>query len=236
MENPHAESRGLLIIDRSAEHPDVLVRSELRFCAPKVPPSHEWNSTRANPTPTLLPTADIYCLQRRSSLVPAPLSILKTSKGLPLVPRKPVPQAPVRRRTVDIRVPGAYVDFRPSLEHERNMDEQMQKIEAEYVSRIPSKRSLSRCPNRRPVGGVKPKSYMTRVDSRARYREQRPKHRARSTTDLGGQLQEDLEVEVGSSQGKSFRRLSLGDISFELARSLVEIESILRRDDQVQSV
>lgn len=235
MENQDTECKLLLIINRSAEHPDVLVRSELRFCAPKVSPPHEWSSTRAAPISPLLPIADVYCLQR-SSLVPAPLSILKLSKELPLVPRKPVPQAPARRKTVDIRVPGAYVDFRPSLEHERNMDEQMQKIEAEYVSQIPGKRSQSKFPKRRPLGGVENKCSMTRVDSRARYREQRPLHQARSTTDLGGQLQEDPEVDDGSSQGKSFRRLSLGDISFELAHSLIEIESILRRHDKVQSM
>lgn len=107
-----------------------------------IPPPHEWNSSRTASISQLIPVADVYGLQRRSSVnFPEQLKIRKPSKDLPPVPRAST--APlVRRKTSDIKVPGAYVEHRSSFDQDQNIDEHLRKIEVAYVTRRQSTQNL----------------------------------------------------------------------------------------------
>jgi hypothetical protein len=100
----------LLIPFRNAEYPDVVVRLYLRYCPPIIPPPHEWNSSRTASMSQLIPVADIRGLQRMPSLnFPDQLKIREPGKDLPSLPRAST-APPMRRKTSDIRVPGAFVE------------------------------------------------------------------------------------------------------------------------------
>lgn len=107
-----------------------------------IPPPHEWNLSRTASMSQLIPVADVHVLQRRSSLnFPDQLSIGEPSKHLPPLPRAST--APLtRRKTSDIRVPGAFVEHQSSFDQEANLDEHLRKIEVAYVTRRQSNQNF----------------------------------------------------------------------------------------------
>jgi hypothetical protein len=107
-----------------------------------IPPPHEWNLSRTASMSQLIPVADVPGLQRRSSMnFPDQLSIREPSKNLPPLPRAST--APLmRRKTSDIRVPGAFVEHKSSFDQEANLDEHLRKIEVAYVTRRQSNQNL----------------------------------------------------------------------------------------------
>jgi len=107
-----------------------------------IPSPHEWNSSRTASISQLIPVADMYGLQRRPSVnFPEQLKIQKPGKGLlPVLRASTAPL--VRRKTSDIKVPGAYVEYRSSFDQDRNLDEHLRKIEVAYVTRRRSTQNL----------------------------------------------------------------------------------------------
>jgi hypothetical protein len=125
-----------MFLSRYAEYPDVVVRPDLRYCPPIIPPPHEWNSSRTASMSQLIPLADIHGLQRMSSMdFPDQLRVREPAKNLPPLPRASTAPGPMRRKTTDIRVPGAFVEHRSSFDQEANLDEHLRKIEVAYVTR-----------------------------------------------------------------------------------------------------
>jgi hypothetical protein len=90
----------------------------------------------------LIPVADVHGLQRRSSMsFPDQLRIREPGKNPPPLPRAFT--APLtRRKTSDIRVPGAFVEHRLSFDQEANLDEHLRKIEVAYVTRRQSNQNV----------------------------------------------------------------------------------------------
>lgn len=196
----------------------------------------------------------------------------------------------VRRKTSDLRVPGAFVDHRQSFDQERNLDEHLRKIEVAFVTRrqsamnlhhqlsVQSGRSLQHRPSIQSrsssisdrtlqhkssvqsrtsmqserslqhrtsmhsergslhhnpsvqshlrhkssvhlpaVDELGKRSPPIRVDSRSRYREQRPLVNRAHTTIGTKQIRPATSHQVESlktdAKLNAFRRLSLGDIS-----------------------
>ncbi|PMD21660.1 hypothetical protein NA56DRAFT_120049 [Hyaloscypha hepaticicola] len=73
---------------RNAEYPDVVVRPDLRYCPPIIPPPHEWNSSRTASMSQLIPIANIRGLYQMSSLNFADqLNIREPGKNLSSLPR-----------------------------------------------------------------------------------------------------------------------------------------------------
>ena len=106
-----------------------------------IPPPHEWNSSRTASMSQLIPVADIHGWQRTSSLkLPDQLKIREPGKILPSLPRASTPP-PTRRKTSDIRVPGAFVEGRLSFDQEANLDEHLRKIEVAHVTRRQSNKT-----------------------------------------------------------------------------------------------
>lgn len=214
--------RGLLLTyNRSAEQPNVLVRADLRYSPPGVS-AHDWRAMSSATMPSQPTTADIHGRYRRSSLtlIPAPLMIRKLDDQPPQ-PRDADAPGLVRRQTVEIKVPGAYLDSvehqRASLDeetHDRNMHGQPRRSEAEYVSRIPSKRSQSSCLNRRPVGGMQKRSSLSSVSSRSGYREQRPVHPQQDRKSARVEKRVSRKESLKKDQPGIFKRLTLGDLGF----------------------
>jgi hypothetical protein len=69
------------------------------------------------------------------------LRVRRPGKHLPPLPRaSTAPQ--MRRRTSEIRLPGASVESRPSFDQEANIDEHLRKIEVAYVTRRQSTQNL----------------------------------------------------------------------------------------------
>lgn len=90
----------------------------------------------------LIPVADVHDPQRRSSVsFPDQLRIREPGKYRPPLPRAFT--APLtRRKTSDIRVPGAFVEHRSSFDQEANLDEHLRKIEVAYVTRRQSNQNI----------------------------------------------------------------------------------------------
>jgi hypothetical protein len=112
----------------------------------------------------LIPVADVHGLQRRSSIsFPDQLRIREPGKYLPPLPRAFT--APLtRRKTSDIKVPGAFVDHRSSFDQEANLDEHLRKIEVAYVTRRQSNQNIqSDCPLRHRPSIQSPRSLQRRV-------------------------------------------------------------------------
>jgi hypothetical protein len=74
-------------------------------------------------------------------LFPEELTIRRPSKGLAPVPGASATPM-VRRKTSDIRIPGAYIEQRYSFNQDRNLDEHLRKIEVAYVTRRQSTQNL----------------------------------------------------------------------------------------------
>jgi len=190
----------------------------------------------------LIPMADVHALQRRSSMMmPEQLSIRRPNKDLPMIPRKPTPSRSssvsiLRRKTSEIKVPGAFID-NATLELENTLEGHTRVIEVQAFLRTQSRREQQPgAPVRQPSIGVarqvpnrmvsqsrvrpdlEMKIARKQIDSRSRYREQRPLvHRAHTTT---GSKEERPATARPEGSGKidlvkaqPLNRLSLGDIS-----------------------
>ncbi|PVH76528.1 hypothetical protein DL98DRAFT_574314 [Cadophora sp. DSE1049] len=204
---------------RSADYPHILVRPELRYCPPNIPPPHGWNSSRTSSISQLVPVADIQSLHRRPSFSTSENFVIRgPRKNLPPLPRSRPPLT--RRKTSDMKVPGAYVNDRPSFDYEEKLDEYVRKIEVEYVTRSQSKRNQH--PSTFGIG--QPGNFErlspppTRVDSKARYREKKPVPTSPSPSKSVAKIRPGTAHPTGSERAesvtpKAFRRLSLGDIS-----------------------
>lgn len=175
----------------------------------------------------LLPTAGTHSLQRRSLSMGGQKSLVirRPSHTLPPLAHQRRNSVSTKRRSCDIKVPGAYIDFRLSFEVEQSLEEHAKKIESMSVARSESD------------GGLKPllppeQKYLekvevpTPVDSKLRFREKRPTvpplqtktenpiarpHTAKPpSTPLG---KENL-----SARDRRFKRLSLGDMIVDFDR------------------
>ncbi|KAH7324038.1 hypothetical protein BKA65DRAFT_598540 [Rhexocercosporidium sp. MPI-PUGE-AT-0058] len=202
---------------RSADYPHILLRPELRYCPPKIPPPHGWHSSRTSSISQLVPVADIQSLHRRPSFSTSENFVIRgPRKNLPPLPRSRPPLS--RRRTNDMKVPGAFVNDRPSFDYEEKLDEHVRKIEVEFVTRSQSKRNQhpSTFGKRQPGNIEKLNPPPSRVDSKARYRERKPV--PVSPTKPVAKIRPGTAHPTGSARTepgmpKAFRRLSLGDIS-----------------------
>ncbi|CAG8956375.1 hypothetical protein HYFRA_00003757 [Hymenoscyphus fraxineus] len=148
---------------RSVEYPDILVRPDLKYCPPNIPPPHEWHASRTASMTQLLPIADIDSLRRRSSISANPCMIRRPSQALPPLTHQRMRRnsqpirmntQPIRRRTIDCKVPGAYrfslepEKYRISIEPEIQLSEHVRTIEAckvpgEYKRSIEQERQIS---------------------------------------------------------------------------------------------
>jgi hypothetical protein len=194
-----------------------------------IPAPHEWRQSRTASLSQLLPVADVYGLQRRVSSSSSPLNIRRPSKDLPTIPHSPVKNSGsgihspiIRRKTRDIRIPGAYID-RSSLEAERRLEEHMRVIEVEAVAR--SKSQNTKGPEHAPgfLTDANQRHHAPKAnDSRSRYKEQRPLQRSITTAEVRNSRPDSTVVleatKVEYVKGRPLRRLSLGDISGDLGK------------------
>jgi hypothetical protein len=186
----------------------------------------------------LIPMVDVHGLQRRSSMMmPEQLSVRRPNKDLPMIPRKPTPSRSssvsiIRRKTSEIKVPGAFID-NATLELESTLEEHTRVIEVQAFLRTQSRREqqpstgaarqvpIQTVSQSRVRPDLEMKIARKQIDSRSRYREQRPMvHRAYTTT---GSKEERPAIARPEGFGKidlvkvqPFNRLSLGDISLGL--------------------
>ncbi|CZR56515.1 uncharacterized protein PAC_06404 [Phialocephala subalpina] len=124
---------------RSAEFPEMVVRPDLRYYPPRFSSQHEWIPSRSSSISTLMPIADVQRLRRSSMTFPETMRVRGPSKTLPPLPRPMSPRppssrgGPLRRRTADIKVPGAFAERKPSFDIEQSLDDHMRMIEVEAV-------------------------------------------------------------------------------------------------------
>ncbi|KAF4612828.1 hypothetical protein G7Y89_g15545 [Cudoniella acicularis] len=214
---------------RSAEYPDVVVRPDLRYCPPTISAPHEWRLSRTASLNQLLPVADIQYLQRQASFSAShQYMVRRPSATLPPLlahHRRRTPPV-VKRRSSEIRIPGPYLDYRLSMDAERNLEEHARTIEAISISRSESGRELKpRPPPKDPVRRfekrsvpqrVEKKQTPQRVNSKSRYREPRSAIKRSQTSPALKDIRPHTANQVGTANLGSnveFRRLSLGDIS-----------------------
>jgi hypothetical protein len=186
--------------------------------------------------------ADVHALQRRSSMMmPEQLSVRRPNKDLPMIPRKPTPSRSssvsiIRRKTSEIKVPGAFID-NATLDLENTLEEHTRVIEVQAFLRTQSRREQQPgVPVRQPSVGVvrkvpirmvsqsrirpdlEMKMARKKIDSRSRYREQRPMVQRAHTT-AGSKEERPVTARPEGSDKinlvkvQAFHRLSLGDIS-----------------------
>jgi hypothetical protein len=144
-----------------------------------------------------------------------------------------------KRATLDVKIPGAFIDYHPSLEDSMKLEEHARKIELESIASIRNALKVSG-PVRLPSGECEKHYTPNTLDSRTRYRHH--KYVEPSTTTFlsldshpdSAVCMEAVQVEMmkveivkPSKSGKQargkkrrrkghFKRLSIGDISPEL--------------------
>jgi hypothetical protein len=194
-----------------------------------IPAPHEWRQSRTASLSQLLPVADVYGLQRRVSSSSSPLNIQRPSKDLPPIPHSPVKSSGIgihspiiRRKTRDIRIPGAYID-RFSFEAERRLEEHMRMIEVGAVARRKSQHTKGPKPPSGLLADANQKHHAPKaIDSRSRYKDQRPLQRSSTTAEMRNSRPDSTVVleatKVEYAKGRPLRRLSLGDISGDLGK------------------
>ncbi|KAG9233935.1 hypothetical protein BJ875DRAFT_441769 [Amylocarpus encephaloides] len=169
-----------LLSDSSAEYPELVVRPELRYLPPNITAPYEWNLSRTASLSRLLPVADVQHLRRRSSITAKPYSIRRPKRDLPpLTHEGKRSAASINRRTMDIKIPRAYIEERLSLTPERepaveSKEDVVLRSKSEPLTKPP-------VPPKDPPKTTEPQ-YMPLwtpfaqhiLDSSARYREQRP--------------------------------------------------------------
>ncbi|RDW88313.1 hypothetical protein BP6252_00345 [Coleophoma cylindrospora] len=225
--------RSPLATMRVAEFPEIAICPDVYVLPPKIPPPHEWSSSRTESLQQLLPVADLHAvqrttsvMQRRPSAVVAPLMIRKVNRQNSL--SRP-PMGLVRRSTLDVKVPGAFPNYRLQPD-EMKLDAHAKVVDAESVrtvDRNPSQRTVTA---KRTAHVPSPQQYAPfRVDSRSRYRDTRPywpgpQVVARHNT-ISGLAQHPLEpenkpgnVNADGPEARDLRRLTLGDIDVAMGK------------------
>ncbi|TVY18765.1 hypothetical protein LARI1_G002918 [Lachnellula arida] len=216
--------RSPLATMRSADYPDVVVRPSLRYCPPNIPAPHEWNPFRTASLSQLLPAADVHSLQRRSMSMGGqqPQMIRRPSQSLPTLAHQQRRPPLTARRSCDIKVPGAYVDFYLSLELEQNL-EHANEIEVMSVAQSKSGREVKTQTPRKDC--VKWKQDEVKVvDTKLRCREKRPVVPFLQTR-VGQDISRPYAAKENRgkenlARGKCFKRLSLGDMTDEFDKML----------------
>lgn len=202
-----------------------MVRPQLRYCPPTILPPHEWGLPRPGSVINLIPIGDDRYIQRRSSVsIPPQYVLRRLSMTLPPsghYERRPTPIA--KRRSTDIKRSKSNA-YRASFDYERSLEEHAKMIEAVSIVRSVSgsKDYVPRPPPKDPVNmTVKPQA-LQRIDSRARYRPQRPiaSPQAGAEPEETGSLPQMSRPYTAEPQSKvtPLRRLSLGDISSGLGK------------------
>ncbi|RDL40948.1 uncharacterized protein BP5553_00927 [Venustampulla echinocandica] len=209
---------------RSAEFPDIMVRPQLRYCPPTILAPHEWNLPRPGSMTNIILMGDGRYSQRRSSVSMPPQYVLRRpSMTLPPLGHQGGRVPPiVRRRTADVKRSRSNA-YRPSFDYEKSLEEHAKMIEAVSIVRSVSGSSdhIPRPPPKDPVKRIAKLQAPQRIDSRARYREQRPIIRSQTTVGprevisrlhMSRPYTAKPETEA-TSNVMPLRRLSLGDIS-----------------------
>jgi hypothetical protein len=139
-----------------------------------------------------MPIADVQHLRRISATFPEPSG---PSKTLPRLPRPESsgspPRGPIKRRTAEIQVPGAF----PSFDIEQNLDDHMRMIEVEFVTRRQSKGTYSDVSAASPRDILKPLSNnrarrTDKIGRRASLSRSKPELREQqSITNIGNESQ-----------------------------------------------
>ncbi|CZT50791.1 uncharacterized protein RSE6_11843 [Rhynchosporium secalis] len=201
---------------RSADYPHILVRPELRYCPPMIPPPHSWHSSRTSSISQLVPVRDMRTLYRQPSFSTSENFVIRgPRKNLPPLPRRKPPLS--RRRRSDQNFRSVFIGDRPKFDYEEKLDEHLRKIEVAYVTRSQSKR------NQHPSTFEKRLAMKFEtltpppgpVCSRSRYRE-RPLPLSPMKPDISirpGTAQPTVASKLEPYSSKAFRRLSLGDFS-----------------------
>jgi hypothetical protein len=119
------------------------------------------------------------------------------------------------RKSCDIKVPGAFIDFRLSFDLEQNLDEHAKQIEVLSVARSESGRELKPQPPKSPI-----RTEETRPgDSNLRYREKRPGVpflQTRVGQDISRpQTAKESTGKENLARDRRFKRLGLGDMTDE---------------------
>ncbi|TVY33184.1 hypothetical protein LOCC1_G007934 [Lachnellula occidentalis] len=208
--------RSPLATMRSADYPDVVVRPSLRYCPPIIPAPHEWNPFRTASLSQLLPVADVHSLQRRSMSMGGQQSrmIRRPSRTLPTLANHQRRPPLTARRSCDIKVPGAYIDFYLNLELEQHL-EHADKIEAIALAQSKSGREVKiQAPRKDQVNGKREEVMV--VDSKLRYRDKRPvvpSLQTRVGQDISQpHVAKESWGKENLAKDKRFKRLSLGDM------------------------
>jgi hypothetical protein len=125
-----------------------------------------------------------------------------------------------------LKIPGPFIDYHPSIENERKLEEHMRKIEEESVARS------EEGPVKPPAGEFGIYNTPCRIDSRFRYRHHKRIQESRTTAASmdtrpdSAVFMEAVRVEFVKASNsvatptktRPFRRLTLGDISPELGK------------------
>jgi hypothetical protein len=206
---------------RSAEFPDIIVQPQMRFMPSTIPPPQAQSSAKALPGPiTKVPkAANPNAIQRRPSLTAAtPPNQISGPYRSPVI-QKPLPV--VRRRTIDIKVPGAFVEYRISVDNERKLEEHAKKIDAEFAAI--AKKEQKKRPVRLPSGPFEQLYSSNPLDSRTRYHEQR-----QNAAESHHQRRKHESVQARNhskiNKVKPLRRLSLEDFSSDMGSMFGEIQ------------
>jgi hypothetical protein len=154
-------SVALLTCERSVEFPDVPVSTQLRYLPPIIAPPHEWSTSKTASLTQLLPVAEAYKSPRRTSGTPAPLKIMKPMSAAPA----PVFAPSFKRTTLDVKIPGAYIDYQPGLENLKKAIEPVQPPEPRQS------KPQQQPPVRMPSGEFEMRYAPSALDSRSRYRQ-----------------------------------------------------------------
>lgn len=121
----------------------MVVRPDLRYYPPRRPSQYEWIPSRSSSISALVPVANVQRLRRTSMSFPDEMRLRGPSKTLPALPRpiypRPGSRGPLKRRTADIKVPGAYPPSELSFDIEQSLDDHLRMIEVEYVTRRQSR-------------------------------------------------------------------------------------------------
>lgn len=168
--------------------------------------------------------ADTHGPQRRPSITPAALRIMKP---VPTLPPEFAPKG--NRTTLDVKILGGFIDYHPSLESQMRLDEHARKIERESIARIVAAQK-AKGHVRLPAGEFEKHYTPNSMDSRARCRQHRPVHpstamfQSMDTYPDSAVCMEAVKIEFvklsesAHKKGKTkhFRRLTLGGVSPEL--------------------
>lgn len=202
---------------RSAEYPEVLMRPDLRYFPPTIPPSNDGIHSRSASISHLPPTADVQYLQRRSSMAMSEqFFVRRPNKTLPTVPGSPSGS----RRGREQRNPqSAYIKRQSSFDYEQSLDEHMRMIEVNIITRATSRPGSRHIPQADlPLRHDEPR-VPARANSQRAEREDPRQLQSSIPVDTRKEVRPSTAHPTGmaisrlKAQPTALRPLSLGDIS-----------------------